>query len=125
MTQLHISPNSPTPRVSRLPKLIFLAKRYIIIILITYLIKIIINNEANTPSMPSNIVSILISLISQTINFIITSLISLYPILQIPYDVETSRDMPKSYLNSLELDPTRTCFEEPKLYTMITSTLHI
>jgi uncharacterized membrane protein (GlpM family) len=55
------------------------------------------------PSMPSNIVSILISLISQTINFIITSLISLYPILQIPYDVETSRDTPKSYLNSLNL----------------------
>jgi len=36
---------------------------------------------------------------------------------------DTSQDMLKSNLNGLQLDLTRICFEESKLYTMITSTL--
>jgi len=38
------------------------------------------------------------------------------------FDVETSQDTLKSYLNGLQLDLTRTYLGEPKLYIMITST---
>ena len=35
----------------------------------------------------------------------------------------TSQDTLKSYLNGLQLDPIKTCLEEPKLYAMITPPL--
>jgi hypothetical protein len=40
-------------------------------------------------------------------------------------DAGTSQDMLKLNLNGLQLDPTRTCFGEPKLYVMITLTLRL